>query len=195
MTVIHIDSHKNSAHNHPIAINSGDTGLATRLWSGGRPPCGLFCVRTRLRVPFMGGPGGETFGSAGFSNRFANPATAPPLPFGDGGAVLETHWRAIMNHATHTTHRVPKLRLVVDNTQAGIEREKRLALCSQLDQLCDMAYAGKIIAIAYSAVYQDGDVDIAKIGCADPHSKALAESSADLADHFARIAGLGDSVG
>lgn len=195
MYVIHIDSHDGVTHNQAIAINSGGTGLATRLWSGGQPPCGFFCVRSRLRVPFMGGPGGETPGSAGFSNRFANPATVPPLPFGDGGAVLKSHWRTLMNHATRTAQRRAKLHLVVDNTQAGIEREKRIALCDQIDQLFDLAYAGKVIAIAYSAVHSNGDVDIAKIGCADPHSKALAESSADLADHFARIAGLGDCVG
>lgn len=100
-----------------------------------------------------------------------------------------------MNHTTRTTRRAPNLRLVVDNTQAGIEREKRLALSSQLDQLSDMAFTGRIIAIAYSAVYEDGRVVIAKIGGADPHSEALAESSADLADHFARIAGLGDRAG
>lgn len=50
----------------------------------------LFCVRNSLGAPSMGGPGGDTFGYAGFlCSRFANPARFRS-PFWRGVAEFQT---------------------------------------------------------------------------------------------------------
>ncbi len=57
-------------------------GVETRLVLGGRPPqCGFFYVRMPSRAFFYGGPGGASFGWAGFlERRFSTPAVGPATP-------------------------------------------------------------------------------------------------------------------